>query len=870
MQFGGTGTTGNVVAGNLIGLNAFGSPVVGGNGITFILGASANTIGGTTAAAANTISGNGGDGIALFGSSDNNVIEGNYIGTDANSSVGLGNIGNGILLNNGPEGTTIGGTNASARNIISGNLLNGVTIAFTGNDGNVVEGNYIGTNVGGTAALANSAFGIEILSAGNNAIGGTATAAGNVISGNISDGLDITGSATTGNLVQGNFVGTNAAGTAAVGNGGSGITIDNSSGNVIGGVNRTAAQSQIISSGGNLQEAQGAAIGPDGDLYVADPAAQEVVKIDPTSGTETIVSAGQFFANPLAIAFAANGDLYVLDNQAHTTSFGAVIQVNATTGIQTILSQDQFFANPRGIAVAPDGTIYVADQTAQAVIAVDPNTGHQTAVSSGGSLHSPIGITTDSNGNLYVLDSDAFPAAGTPGAVFQIDRNTGNQTLVSPSGGSLLFATAITAGPDGSLFVTEPSIRIGHSLFLGGIEKIDPTTQAQTDVYDDDANSLHQLLGIAATADGEVYVTEFGNLTSISDIRQVLFGIHPGNVISGNNSYGVQITDKGGSGNVIQGNYIGVSATGNTAVGNDVAGIRFGIGADSNTIGGTAPGAGNVIGGSRDWGIAVLGGDNNLLQGNIIGFDSAANLGAANQGDGIFVANETGIGGNFNTIGGNTAAAANIIDGNDGSGIEIFGATNNLVQGNYSGLDGPGLGGSGNGADGVLLVGGSSDNTIGGLYGSEGNLIGANANGAGVHILASVDNLVEGNDIGASAGVSNLYGIEIAGDTFFFPGGSIPSYSLFNTIGGTDFTFANVIAGNSADNILIQGFVQDTTVRFNYVGTDFGGNAITHFSPVGVEIVAESGGVTSSNTIQNNVIAGSTQANVFIHGSGEF
>ena len=53
---------------------------------------------------------------------------------------------------------------------------------------NVVEGNYIGTDVTGTVALANALAGVAItastIPASNNTIGGTTPAARNVISGN--------------------------------------------------------------------------------------------------------------------------------------------------------------------------------------------------------------------------------------------------------------------------------------------------------------------------------------------------------------------------------------------------------------------------------------------------------------------------------------------------------------------------------------------------------------------------------------------------------------------------------------------------------------------------------------------------------------
>ena len=86
------------------------------------------------------------------------------------------------------------------------------------NGGNVIEGNFIGTDVTGTVALGNKFFGVVIENAPNNTIGGTTVEARNIISGN-GTGISLGGPGATGNLVQGNFIGTDVTGTIAVGNG---------------------------------------------------------------------------------------------------------------------------------------------------------------------------------------------------------------------------------------------------------------------------------------------------------------------------------------------------------------------------------------------------------------------------------------------------------------------------------------------------------------------------------------------------------------------------------------------------------------------------------------------------------------------------
>ena len=111
--------------------------------------------------------------------------------------------------------------------MISGNRNYSVDITDGSHD-NVVEGNEIGTDRDGTAALPNNdgiALGIPYFEVDNpsafgNTIGGTTTGVGNVISGNIAYGVDMSNIGATGNLVAGNRIGTTADGTTALPNGG--------------------------------------------------------------------------------------------------------------------------------------------------------------------------------------------------------------------------------------------------------------------------------------------------------------------------------------------------------------------------------------------------------------------------------------------------------------------------------------------------------------------------------------------------------------------------------------------------------------------------------------------------------------------------
>lgn len=254
IQIGGSG--GNIVEGNFIGVDAAATSALGNSGSGVRITSPNNTVGGTTAAGRNVISGNRFNGVFIAAAdAAGNAVLGNFIGTDVNGTAPLGNSFEGVRIiapNNAVGGATVG-----ARNVISGNQ-NGISILGSPSAGNVVQGNFIGTEVSGTAPLGNSARGVYV-DGSNNTVGGTATGAGNVISSNGSDGVIIAGVFLTGdpvpggatdNLVQGNFIGTDASGKIALSNGGNGVFVNAASDNTIGGM-ATGASNTMAFNGGD-------------------------------------------------------------------------------------------------------------------------------------------------------------------------------------------------------------------------------------------------------------------------------------------------------------------------------------------------------------------------------------------------------------------------------------------------------------------------------------------------------------------------------------------------------------------------------------------------------------------------------------------
>src|SRR5207249_3967022 len=87
----------------------------------------------------------------------NNLVEGNYVGPTAGGKSAIPNGTNGVLIDAGATGNTLGGTgNVNTRNVVSGNTSGvGVRLVDAATTGNVVEGNFIGPDATGAADLPN-------------------------------------------------------------------------------------------------------------------------------------------------------------------------------------------------------------------------------------------------------------------------------------------------------------------------------------------------------------------------------------------------------------------------------------------------------------------------------------------------------------------------------------------------------------------------------------------------------------------------------------------------------------------------------------------------------------------------------------------
>jgi parallel beta-helix repeat protein len=336
-----------------------------------------------------------------------------------------------------------------------------------------------------------------------------------------------------------------------------------------------------------------------------------------------------------------------------------------------------------------------------------------------------------------------------------------------------------------------------------------------------------------------------------------------GNLISGNARYGVW---SAADDCLIQSNRIGTDAAGRVALPNTDAGVFLDSGPSA------APGvvndtvALNLISGNTVFGVYVVGGGSNTIQGNRIGTDAAGTAALPNAGNGVALSSCLA-----------TTLQGNAISGNGGAGVLAGGSDlqrptvpphfsgGATIQGNKIGTDVSGSAALGNGHGGVVIYLGSNTNTVGGTAAGDGNVIAFNG-GDGVQVQSftgssgqgeeDIDNAVEGNSIHDNArlgvnlvgGVENSFGVT-ANHTGTASGpNNLQNYPVLTAVaaganGGTDVTFTldstastafrvEVFANAAADP---SGFGEGQTfLGATTVTTDGSGHVATTVNVAGV------------------------------------
>lgn len=178
-------TSGNKVAGNAIGTSLARTAAIPNalDGVVIDQASTNNTIGGPNSGDSNLISGNTRAGVRISGlGTTNNIVIANQIGTTEDTNIALGNA-IGVWVTSGAKSNSIGA--AGLGSTIAGNFTFGVSLAGGGTQNNLVRGNHIGTNAAGTTAVGNFDGVNISAGAKNNTIGGSTIDDRNTISGNL-------------------------------------------------------------------------------------------------------------------------------------------------------------------------------------------------------------------------------------------------------------------------------------------------------------------------------------------------------------------------------------------------------------------------------------------------------------------------------------------------------------------------------------------------------------------------------------------------------------------------------------------------------------------------------------------------------------
>jgi len=810
---GGTFNGGNLIEGNFIGTDVTGMAASSNSGAGIVISfVSNNTVGGTALGAGNLISANGSNGIFIDGPSESNTVQGNFIGTDVTGTVPLGNE-SGIVMNSSGN-NTIGGGTPAARNVISGNRVFGVSGTAPATP-HLIQGNYIGTDVTGMAAVPNQ----------NGVAAANYTVQGNVISGNSEYGMVVNFN----NIVEGNLIGTNATGSGALGNGFGGITVQSAATGTIGGTTagtgNTIAFNGILSGAGaglvffstgqhvailgnsifsntfGGQQGPGFGLGIDlgGNGVTPNDAG------DPDTGPNNL----QNFPEISSITRdGATGMLTVVYNvPSDPANSGYPLRVeffNADAdgqegqtflGFDTFTATD-FAAGTKSFTFAPAAAVAVNDKlVATATDTVSVVLANTSEFSPNGTVQAPacsLIVTTTSD----VVDAnDSVNSLREAIICANSDPDLDTITFAIPGAGPHTINVGGT-GLGGLPDITQPVVIDGRTQ-SGASCNTNALSQGSNAVL------LIELNGAAAGGgvDG-LRITAGG-----STVR--------GLVINRFADEGIELRDVGG--NLVECNYIGTDTTGNVDLGNASEGIA--VRSPDNTIGGTAAAARNVISGNNSNGILIFlpASDRNLVQGNYIGTNAAGTADLGNTLDGVNIDFRVD-----NTIGGTAAEAGNVISGNNGHGIALFGdpgspSQRTVIQGNLLGTNAAGTADLGNTSDGVFIVD-SATNTIGGTAAGAGNLIGFNdLNGIQIQGASAQGNIVQGNLIGTNAAGANRansgHGVLAIG-------------SGPNEIGGTVAGAGNTIGNNGGDGVAVVFAAGASFFKFIRQNSIFGNSGI--------------------------------------------
>ncbi len=823
----------NVIGGNFIGTDATGTAALGNlnSGIAIFDGARNNRV------TNNVVSGNLWSGVQIAGAgSDRNVVESNVIGTDVTGMQALGNMMHGVAVFNGAAFNNIG-LNGSffsieKRNVISGNGLSGVLIAQTGVNG--VDGNYIGTAADGTTPLGNGSDGITIDAASNNDIGGRL---GNVIAANQGNGVQIVGRISSGNSLEGNFIGTDATGVVALGNRLSGVAVNAGFGNRIGGSNSNSPNVIAGNALSGIELDNGARRNEiQGNRIGTD----QFGAIDLGNGRDGVLLRNAP-GNTIGGSAAGAGNVISGNDWNGISIRGFDVLGGATGWWRADGNADNFISGRAG--TTHDGAAFAAGQVRDGFLldGVDDfvELGTGASVSGFGPFSVEAWISTTGAAGSIVQQRQADTAAGL-GFNGEFVLSVGN-ILGSGGEGRVCW---VTFGDleFGFQFCSNQSVNDGQFHHVVGVREPDGTGRIYIDGMLDNSQAAPP-----RNLDGSLGVFVGGD---VRDNLHFLSGVVDEVLIYERALRGEDVLAifnagfAGRGGNVIARNFIGVNGAGTAQLTNAGDGVSI---SDSpmNTIGGFT-GARNIISGNGAAGVNIFGraAIDSVIQGNFVGTDSSGTVGLGNGSFGIAASSRA-------QIGGIEQGAGNVVSSNGGAGVAA-GAPGSRVQGNLIGTDVTGTRDLGNAGDGVVAGDGSAGVTIGGTTPAARNVIAGNGRN-GIHLLGS-GHVVQGNYVGTDATGTFAIG---NGDGQYYSAGIVLNGADDSQIGGTAPGAGNLISGNIGHGLRIFDTAFRNVVEGNRIGVN-----VTGLGPLGNQLfgVAVDGGAAMNSiggtaTGAGNVIA---------------
>jgi uncharacterized repeat protein (TIGR01451 family) len=315
---------------------------------------------------------------------------------------------------------------------------------------------------------------------------------------------------------------------------------------------------------------------------------------------------------------------------------------------------------------------------------------------------------------------------GAPGLAQVLGNFVGTDAAGSQPLGNGGGGVRYSGGSSGSINGNVISANTGDGLYnAGGVDVVDNK--------------------IGTDAAGTAALGNTGNGLVVAAPGATIGGIGHGNLVSANNGSGVSVL---ADDTTLLGNSIGTDVTGDASLGNGGDGVHAVLPADSTTglvIGGADTGAGNLISGNNGWGINTTNPTSAgaHLLGNLIGTDAAHSTGIPNLSGGVQ------LNGDNSSVGGTDAGEGNVVAGNMGDGIEVFGSGTQILGNDIGVL--PGGAPMGNALDGVVLSG--DNNVVGGSAASAANVIAANGD-VGVDVVVGAGNLISRNPMHDNGGIA--------------------------------------------------------------------------------------------------------------------